>query len=678
MTEPLTNDQLFIRKLTDIILANLTNESFGVKELVKESGLSLYSLNRRLRSIKKKRINQFIREVRLQKAVELLQNDDISVSEVAYQVGFSSPAYFNTCFHEFYGYTPGQVKIKSSIITEQNCETEAISKSEKKKTWFGAGILQIALPMIILFSILVFIFSPRLFVRNILERPALHGARTSVVVFPFLNMTKDTIWQIWQTGIQQSLISFLSNIGELKVKQQESINTLISHRGLSDYAGISLDYAGIISKKLDADIFIYGYIQSSGASIRVDAQLIDTKTKEVLKSFSVERLSAEENIFQIIDSLATRVRSFLLISKLIKGNPDYGRFPLTTNSPEAFRYCLYGAKAKNTAIGKGDFYTAITWYLKALAIDSNFYDPMDGLAFAYANLGIMEKSLQWVIKAYNKKDQWPIVQQIAANVEYASYFESPDEKVKYIKQFQQIDDNVPGVCYVLGSTYNGMKQYDKAIPELEKAIRLYHMMGIDDSWYYSDLGYAYHSTGQFKKEKRLYRRADKYIKDDPWIITRKIILSLTLKDSAAANNNIVKLESVLKSNSYTETEIIEWLARMYNEAGAIDKAEAYYRKALILDPDNPVLLSSYATFICENNGSLNAFTSTVDKAISLSENKIDYYNNLDLKGYGFYKFGKYYEALEILQNTWDSAPFKLNYIKIHLDLAKKAISGQQE
>jgi AraC-like DNA-binding protein/tetratricopeptide (TPR) repeat protein/TolB-like protein len=676
MTELLNPDQIFIRKLTDIILANLENESFGVKELVKESGSSLYSLNRRLRSIKKKRINQFIREVRLQKAVELLQNDDISVSEVAYQVGFSSPAYFSTCFHEFYGYTPGQVKIKHVLIIEQN--SEVISKTEKKNTWLNAGILQKALSIIILVFIVVFISFPGLFERNILDRPALPGARTSIVVFPFLNMTKDTIWQIWQTGIQQSLISSLSNIGELKVKQQESINTLISHRGLSDYAGISVEIARIISKKLDADIFLYGYMQRAGASIRVDVQLLDTKTREVLKSFSVERLSVEENIIQIIDSLSARVSSFLIISKLIKANPDYGRFPLTTNSPEAFRFCLYGAKAKNTAIGNGDFSSAIYWYLKALATDSNFYDPMDGLAFAYANLGMMEQSLKWVIKAYKKRDQWPIVQQLSANLEYASYFESPDVKIKYIKQLQQIDDNVPGVSYVLGITYNGMKQYDKAIPELEKAIRLYHMMGIDDSWYYSDLGYAYHCAGQFKKEKKLYRRADRYIKDDPWIITRKIILSLTFKDSVTANNNIVKLESLLKSNSYTETEIVEWLAKMCIESGDLEKAEAYYRKGLTLDADNPLLLSSYAKFICESNRNLNDFASIIDKAIALSENKIDYYNNLDLKGYGLYKFGKCHEALEILQETWDSAPFKLNYIKSHLELAKKAISGQNE
>ena len=110
MIEHPTKDQVFIRKLTDIILANLGNENFGVKELIHESGMSHYGLNQRLHAINNKNINQFIREVRLQKALEMLQNEKVTASEVAYKVGFSSPAYFNTRFHEYYGYTPGEIK----------------------------------------------------------------------------------------------------------------------------------------------------------------------------------------------------------------------------------------------------------------------------------------------------------------------------------------------------------------------------------------------------------------------------------------------------------------------------------------------------------------------------------------------------------------------------------------
>ena len=98
MSEHPVKDQIFISKLSGIILANLENENFGIKELVHEAGTSHYSLKRRLQAITNKTVKQFIREVRLQKAMEILQHEEVNITEVAYRVGFSSPAYFNTCF----------------------------------------------------------------------------------------------------------------------------------------------------------------------------------------------------------------------------------------------------------------------------------------------------------------------------------------------------------------------------------------------------------------------------------------------------------------------------------------------------------------------------------------------------------------------------------------------------
>lgn len=68
MAEPVTSDQILINKLTYIILENLGNENFGVKELIIESGISRTGLNRKLRRILNKSTNKFIQEVRLKKA----------------------------------------------------------------------------------------------------------------------------------------------------------------------------------------------------------------------------------------------------------------------------------------------------------------------------------------------------------------------------------------------------------------------------------------------------------------------------------------------------------------------------------------------------------------------------------------------------------------------------------
>ena len=74
----------------------------------REAGISRYSLAQRLNAINRKTAIQFIREVRLEKALEMLHNESYTAAEVAYKTGFGSPTYFNKCFHEYFAYPPGR------------------------------------------------------------------------------------------------------------------------------------------------------------------------------------------------------------------------------------------------------------------------------------------------------------------------------------------------------------------------------------------------------------------------------------------------------------------------------------------------------------------------------------------------------------------------------------------
>lgn len=91
-------EQEFIRKLDEAIQKNLSDEHFGVTELSREMGLSKSTLLRKLKMVTHKPGNRYIREVRLQRAMEMLQKNVAPVSEIAYKVGFNSPTYFNTRF----------------------------------------------------------------------------------------------------------------------------------------------------------------------------------------------------------------------------------------------------------------------------------------------------------------------------------------------------------------------------------------------------------------------------------------------------------------------------------------------------------------------------------------------------------------------------------------------------
>ena len=90
----LSMDKAFLQKLTDAVHANLNNEQFGAEDLAKEVGLSRSQIHRKLQKINGKSVSQFIREIRLDEAHRLLEAETGTSAEIAYQVGFSNPAYF--------------------------------------------------------------------------------------------------------------------------------------------------------------------------------------------------------------------------------------------------------------------------------------------------------------------------------------------------------------------------------------------------------------------------------------------------------------------------------------------------------------------------------------------------------------------------------------------------------
>jgi TolB-like protein/class 3 adenylate cyclase len=98
----------FLRRLTEVVENNLSNEQFGVSELADEMGMSRSNLLRRVKKMTDLSVSQFIRNVRLKHAMEMLSGTSHTVSEVAYKVGFSSTSYFIKCFRELYGYPPGE------------------------------------------------------------------------------------------------------------------------------------------------------------------------------------------------------------------------------------------------------------------------------------------------------------------------------------------------------------------------------------------------------------------------------------------------------------------------------------------------------------------------------------------------------------------------------------------
>ncbi|WP_406683013.1 ATP-binding protein [Seonamhaeicola sp. MEBiC1930] len=109
ITHPENTDP-FIDKLTDLLLKNLSDGSFGIEDVCKELGVSRTQLHRKLKALTGLSTSIFIRDIRLREGYKMLKNTNHNVSEVAYSVGFNDPFYFSKLFTEKFDIPPSRIE----------------------------------------------------------------------------------------------------------------------------------------------------------------------------------------------------------------------------------------------------------------------------------------------------------------------------------------------------------------------------------------------------------------------------------------------------------------------------------------------------------------------------------------------------------------------------------------
>lgn len=108
-TRQLSEDN-FIDRLSGIILENLSDVSLSGETLSRKVSMSRSSLHRKLKALTNLSTGEFIRNLRLTHAAKELIETDKTISEICYDNGFNTPAYFSTCFTEYFGVSPKQYR----------------------------------------------------------------------------------------------------------------------------------------------------------------------------------------------------------------------------------------------------------------------------------------------------------------------------------------------------------------------------------------------------------------------------------------------------------------------------------------------------------------------------------------------------------------------------------------
>lgn len=565
----------FLAKLTEITEANLTNPQFGVSMLAKEMDMSRSNLHRKVNDISKITVSQLINHIRLKHAMEMLRHTSYTVSDVAHKTGFSNTSYFIKCFHEYYGYTPGEVGNR-----EEDKSNLVLPQSNKKQL---RAILFPIVSVIALFTIIFLVFKPFSTKQKEFEK--------SIIVLPFKNLAREKSDSIFSEGISIDILNQLTKISGLKVLPRTSAER---YRG-------SILSSTEIAKQADVNYILDGDVRRQDNDVRIHVELIEGFKNSILWSENYDRPMKDIFAIQsdISKNVADKLQSILTpeeIKQIEKLQPK--NFEAYNNYLMGQYFCL---KRDSTSIKKG-----IEFFNKAIEIDPEYTLAYSGLADGYYALsftGNIERSSGYDMaykmaeKALEKDSTLSEAYAVLGVVNYFGYWKW-EEARKLFEKALEVDSNcmVAHLYFcsfldIVGEPDNALKEVNKAI-ELEPVFHMpYHMKGII---YRNEKKYT-ESTDAFKRSIELN---PSYCPSYYSIIDN----FFDLKNEASAIKMLIELFSVKSEYKKYKDDI----KPVYENSGINSVLKLYLSVTLEQkNPDDPFLISMLNNMLGKQTEALN-------------------------------------------------------------------------
>lgn len=539
MANESTNGYSFIEKIKGIVDANLENEKFNLSSLARESGLSKITLYRKIKTATGKTTSQFIREIRLTKAKELLYDEELTVAEIAYKVGFGSATYFNKCFNEYFGCSPGEYR----KIQQKKENTDRL-----KVLKILAFILPIIIALIVVFSLKEKALVKPINLSLIVEPPEFSGSPENELIANWLN---------------EVLINELSSIPGIIVYDQEirenyvtqSGNTIKRIESSSDIYSIS----SLICEENGDIIDEWRITNSDGAVIANGRATIGENTRQSAAQQITQDIAMEFDITldeETKQSLQNIHPINLTAKKLYV---------------QAIRI-LNGDKIKR----KPDLYrTAELLLYKALNADSLFYQAYEELAFMHTNRNywlnihnssFLDSSLYFANKAIaiNRKSY-------KAYLARATYFYHQNEMQKALKELDTAT-NINGryvYAYELKGRIYRYINLAKCIENYHRAVQVSREI---EPEMLRILSFHFSEAGFFEESKQYAKIAFELDNDS-------MLWHMSLAGYENANRNHQKgTEHFLKAYAINpqNSNLLLLLGKAYSDAGQYEQAVRYF------------------------------------------------------------------------------------------------------
>ena len=556
-------------------------------------------------------------------------------------------------------------------------KTEPIDATTEQELPPESGRRQIRVSDVVIMVLLVVVgilVYPKIFNRDKLGNIRDSDGKISLAVMPFENLSGDSTYNVWQGGLQNLLITTLSNSEELSVSRYHAVNEVIDNTNNLNLASLTPSFTSSLAQKLDTKTFVIGNILKAGNKIRINAQLMDAETEEIYKTYQVDG-DSENDFFPLADSLSGMIKNYIEIKKIsdqynsleIKGNS-------LTNSSEAFKHYIRGYDAfKYEELG-----SAVSWFKKAIEADSSFIQAYVFLSYANLMSGNERAANYWANIAYKKRSDLPTEEKLIIDQLNAYYNETPYEEITYIKQLIELDELNPLYWHQLAFAYYKLFEYEDAIRNWEQIFLIHEKWGTDyiNPYTYFLMGDAYHKLDEHEKEEEILALGNHVHPNAIMIQQHQAICAFSKGDIERANKILTEYKSIRANVLHcTEAMISTGIGVIYSSSNMFDEAEDYYRQSIQLEPDNLVWVRDFAWFLIDND--IN-----IEEGLALSENILEsfpkYWPSLDAKGWALYKQGKYDEALEILKDSWDLKPAYSHTGYLHIQEAEKAVASRNQ
>ena len=444
MSEHNTKHTDFLDKASRVVGANLGNEQFGVTELAVELGMSRSNLLRKIRKSTGLSVSRYIRQIRLERARELLLEGSLNVSEVAFRVGFGSTSYFIKCFREEFGFSPGG-------ITKENSQPASDEKQGFRSKHFPL-IARVFGGLLLVITVLL-VWQP--FGRGYGSDPK------SIAVLPFINDSPDSANQYFVNGLMDAILNDLQKVSDLRVVSRTSVERFRESRlALDDIAG-----------ELGVRYIIAGSGQKAGDQVRLSIELVDTENDRHLWSEQYTRNFA--NVFGLQSDVARDVTGQVRAVVTREEEERIAR-PATRNI-KAYDAFLKGLELLYKA-DTSSITASIAYFEEAILLDPEFARAYADSAIAYYQLDNISRQKKYSdqINSYSDKGLLydpPLPQSLLAKALFYLYSNENDLALPYLEKALEYNPNSALVINTL-SDY-----YANRVPDNEKYLE-YALRGV--------------------------------------------------------------------------------------------------------------------------------------------------------------------------------------------------------